>query len=319
MAKFGYKLMTEEHGPKALVANAVRAEAAGFDFVSISDHFHPWLEAQGHAPFAWSVLGAIAHATSKIEITTGLTCPIIRYHPAVIAQAAATIAVMSGNRFSLAVGAGESLNEHVVGALWPSIPERHAMLGEAIDIFRSLWSGGVHTKVGDHFVLDHAQLYDLPVNPIPIIVGVSGLRSVTLAAEKADGIMATEPNAELVDTFRRQSRTGGPAYAEALLAYADTKDAGLKLAKERFAFSALGWAVNSALPTVEGFEAACKFVSPDDLAKSIGAGPDPGDHQSIIERYVEAGFDHIVLTCPGSDQDRFLDFFERQLRPLLAA
>ena len=134
MTKFGYKLMTEEHGPKALVENAVRAESAGFDFVSISDHFHPWLEAQGHAPFAWSVLGAIAHATDTIGITTGLTCPIIRYHPAIIAQAAATIALLSDNRFTLAIGAGERLNEHVTGARWPSIPERHAMLAEAIEI-----------------------------------------------------------------------------------------------------------------------------------------------------------------------------------------
>ena len=142
MVKFGYKLMTEEHGPAALIDNAVQAEAAGFDFVSISDHFHPWFEAQGHAPFAWSVLGGIAHATSRIGIATGLTCPIIRYHPAIIAQAAATIAVLSEGRFTLAVGAGERLNEHVTGARWPSIPERHAMLGEAVDIFRALWSGG---------------------------------------------------------------------------------------------------------------------------------------------------------------------------------
>lgn len=319
MAKFGYKLMTEEHGPKALVANAVRAEAAGFDFVSISDHFHPWLEAQGHAPFAWSVLGAIAQATSKVGIVTGLTCPIIRYHPAIIAQAAATIALMSGDRFSLSVGAGERLNEHVVGARWPSIPERHAMLGEAIDIFRTLWSGGVHTKIGRHFVLDHARLYDLPEKPIPVVMGVSGPHGVALAAAKADGIMATEPNAELVRSFRSQSGAGGPAYAEALLAFANTEDIGLNLAKERFSFSALGWAVNSELPTVEAFEAACRYVEPGNLAGSIGVGPDPEAHLRIIERYMEAGFDHIVLTCPGPAQDRFLEFFEHELRPRLAS
>ena len=142
MARFGYKLMSEEHGPKALVENAVRAEAAGFDFLSISDHFHPWLKAQGHAGFAWSVLGAIAQATSTIDIATGLTCPIIRYHPAIVAQAAATVSLLSDGRFTLAVGAGERLNEHVTGARWPSIPERHEMLAEAIDIIRLLWSGG---------------------------------------------------------------------------------------------------------------------------------------------------------------------------------
>src|SRR5580692_9071297 len=184
MVKFGYKLMSEEHGPTRLVENARRAEAAGFDFVSISDHFHPWLEVQGHSPFAWSVLGAIAQTTSRVAITTGLTCPIIRYHPAIIAQAAATIAVMSENRFTLAVGAGERLNEHVTGARWPSIPERHAMLAEAIDICRLLWKGGVHTHVGQHYTLDHAQLYDVPSQPIPVVVGVSGSHSIELARAK---------------------------------------------------------------------------------------------------------------------------------------
>src|ERR1700712_1560601 len=148
MIKLGYKLMSEEHPPKALVENSVLAEAAGFDFLSISDHFHPWLEAQGHASFAWSVLGAIAHATSRIGIATGLTCPIIRYHPAIVAQAAATIALLSDNRFTLAVGAGERLNEHITGARWPSIPERHAMIVEAIEIFHLLWAGGVHSWKG---------------------------------------------------------------------------------------------------------------------------------------------------------------------------
>lgn len=318
MARFGYKLMTEEHGPKALVENAVAAEAAGFDFVSISDHFHPWLEAQGHAPFAWSVLGAIAHATSTIGIATGLTCPIIRYHPAIVAQAAATVALLSDGRFTLAVGAGERLNEHVTGARWPSIPERHAMLGEAIDIMRLLWSGGVHSHVSAHYVLDHAQLYDLPDAPLPLVVGVSGPKSVELAAEKADGIMATEPKAELVDGFRH-TKGDGPAYAEAVCAWAPSEAEGLRLAHETFRFSALGWAVNSELPTVEGFEKASAFVRPDDLKASIAAGPDVARHVETVRTYLEAGFDHIVLTCPGPDQAGFARFFERELKPALAA
>jgi G6PDH family F420-dependent oxidoreductase len=317
MAKFGYKLMCEEHGPKALVENTQRAEEAGFDFVSISDHFHPWLEAQGHSPFAWSVLGAIAHATSRIGIATGLTCPIIRYHPAIIAQAAATIAEMSGNRFTLAVGAGERLNEHVTGARWPSVPERHAMLGEAIDIFRTLWDGGTHTRVGQYFTIDHARLYDLPDRPIPIVVGVSGPHGVALAAEKADGIMATEPKPELVEGFRSQSGKQGPAYAEATLAYAPSQEKGLELAHERFKFSAFGWSVMSELPSVEGFEAASRYVRPEDLAGSVGAGPDPETHLQVIRKYVQAGYDHVVLTCPGPDQAAFIEFFQRELRPAL--
>ena len=317
MAKFGYKLMTEEHGPKALVENAKRAEDAGFDFLSISDHYHPWLESQGHAPFAWSVLGAIAHATRTIGISTGLTCPILRYHPAVIAQAAATVAVMSDGRFTLAVGAGERLNEHVTGVRWPAVPERHRMLSEAIDIFRSLWSGGVHTRQGEHFIVDHAQLYDLPAQPIPIMVGASGPESVALAAEKADGLMATEPKAELVADYRKQAARPGPCYAEATLAYAPSEEDGLKLAHERFRFAAFGWSVMSELPSVQAFEAASQFVKPQDMADSVGAGPDPERHVAAVRKYLDAGFDHIVLTAAGPDQAGFIDFFQRELKPRL--
>ena len=316
MAKFGYKLMTEEHGPKALVENAVRAESAGFDFVSISDHFHPWLEAQGHAPFAWSVLGGIAHATSTIGISTGLTCPIIRYHPAIIAQAAATVALMSDDRFTLAIGAGERLNEHVTGARWPSVHERHAMLGEAIDIFRMLWSGGVHTWKGDYFVLDHAQLYDLPDKSIAVVVGVSGAHSIALAAEKADGIMATEASAELTEGYAEQGGKG-PAYGEVTLAYAASEEEGLKIAHDRFRFGALGWAVNSELPSVAGFEAATKFISVEDIADATAAGPDIATHVEAVTKYLDAGFDHVVLTGPGDDQTSFIGFCEKELLPAL--
>jgi G6PDH family F420-dependent oxidoreductase len=318
MVKFGYKLMSEEHGPTRLVENAQRAEAAGFDFVSISDHFHPWLESQGHSPFAWSVLGAIAHTTSHIGLTTGLTCPIIRYHPAIIAQAAATIAVMSEDRFTLAIGAGERLNEHVTGATWPSIPERHEMLGEAIDIFRALWRGGVHNHLGAHFTVDHAQLYDLPDQPIRVVVGVSGPAGVALAVEKADGIMTTEPKPDLVTGFRGGGRRAGPCYAEVALAYADTEAAGLALARERFRFAPFGWAVMSEVPTVQGFEAASQFVRPEDLKDLIAAGPDVERHLAAVRKYVDAGYDHIVLLGVGPDQEKFIGFFERELRPRLA-
>jgi G6PDH family F420-dependent oxidoreductase len=307
--------MTEEHGPAALIENAQRAEAAGFDFVSISDHFHPWLESQGHAPFAWSVLGGIAQATSEIRIATGLTCPIIRYHPAIIAQAAATVALMSKGRFTLAVGAGERLNEHVTGDRWPSTPERHAMLGEAIDIFRTLWQGGAHSFEGEWYVVDHARLYDLPDDPIDVVVGVSGPASVALATEKADGIMATEPKAELVESFRKVKQ--GSAYAEAVLSYAESEDAGLKQAHDTVRFSALGWAVNSELRDVDGFESASQFVRPEDLADAIAAGPDVEAHLEVIRKYIDAGFDRVVLTCPGQQQARFIEFFEKELRPRL--
>jgi len=317
MLQFGYKLMSEEHGPLDLIANAALAEAAGFDFVSLSDHFHPWLEAQGHSPFAWSVLGAIAQATQKIAITTGLTCPIIRYHPAIVAQAAATVSLLSGGRFTLAVGAGERLNEHVTGARWPSVPERHAMLGEAIDIFRLLWTGEVHTHKGEHFEINHARLYDPPEKPIPVIVGVSGEGGIELAAEKGDGIMATEPKKALTQGYTQRSNKPGPCYSEVALAYGPSEKAALKLAKERFSFSALTWDVNSELPNVDGFEAAAKFIREEDLAETIAAGSDPERHVAAIRKHLEAGFDHICLVGIGPDQEGFCRFFEHELKPRL--
>lgn len=317
MMKFGYKLMTEEHGPKALVQNAVLAERAGFDFLSISDHFHPWLESQGHSPFAWSLLGAIAHATDHIAIATGLTCPILRYHPTIIAQAAATVAIMSDNRFTLAVGAGERLNEHVTGVRWPSVPERHEMLGEAIEIFRLLWQGGVHSWKGEHYVVDHAQLYDLPSQPIPIVVGVSGPASVAVAAERGDGIMVTSPEADLVSEYRARARNPGACYAEAVIAYASSVEKGLEIARDRFRFSAFNWSVNSEVPSVQGFEAASQYIQAKDLASKLSAGPDVGAHLDFVTKYLEAGFEHIVLTCPGDDQASFIDFFKRELKPAL--
>ncbi len=317
MVQFGYKLMSEEHGPRALIENAVRAEAAGFDFVSISDHFHPWVDAQGHSPFAWSVLGAIAHATHTIAITTGLTCPIIRYHPAIIAQAAGTVALISGDRFTLAIGGGERLNEHVTGAVWPSAPQRHAMLAEAIDIFRLLWTGEIVTHRGDHFQIDHARLYDVPEKPIPLIVGVSGPASIELAIDKkVDGIMATEPKKDLTDAFRKR---GAPCYSEAALAYASSEEKAKTIAKERFAFSALGWHVNSELPTPAGFEAAVKYVRAEDLTETIGMGPDVDRHVAAVKPYIDAGFDHIALVGIGPDQAAFIDFFEKELGPKLRA
>ena len=318
MVKFGYKLMAEEHGPRELVENAVRAEAAGFDYVAISDHYHPWLEAQGHSPFAWSVLGGIAHATKTIGLISALTCPIIRYHPVIVAHAAATVAVMSDGRLSLGVGAGERLNEHVVGMRWPPLPERHAMLSEAIDIMKTLWRGGVRTKVGRYFTVDHARLYDLPDAPIPLIVGVGGPKGARIAAEKADGIMLTAPKAKLAAEYRARAATPGPVYAEAMVAYAQTPEQGLETAHRMMRFSVFGWEVMTELPNVAGFEAVSRTVRPEDLASFIHTGPDPEGHVKAIRKYAERSCDHIALSCPGRDQAAFIDYFARVLRPGLA-
>ena len=239
-------------------------------------------------------------------------CPIIRYHPAIVAQAAATVALLSDNRFSLAIGAGERLNEHVTGARRPSISERHAMLAEAIDIFRLLWSEGPRNYRGEHFVIDHAELFDLSEKAIPVILGVSGSESMELARKKADGIMTTTPDSKLAKGFEK-----GPRYLEVALAYAASERAGRELAHERFRFSVFDWSVNSELPTVEGFEAATHSVRPKDLAETIPAGPDSELHLKTIKKAIGAGFDHIVLTGIGPDQAGFTQFFAEELKPEL--
>lgn len=316
MAKFGYKLMTETTGPKELVRNARRAEEAGFDFVSISDHYHPWLESHGHSPFAWSVLGAVAEVTQKIGITTGLTCPILRYHPAIIAQAAATIGVMSEGRFTLALGAGERLNEHVVGQGWPGVDHRHDMLREAIEIMRTLWSGELISHSGTYFDVESARVYDLPEKEIPIVVGVSGEKSGTMAAEMGTGLMAVEPKRELVQAWESAGGKGA-RYGELALGYASSKEEGLKLAHKYSRFGALGWNVLVELPGVAAFEEATRYIKPDDLRESVPHGPDVDTYVEAVKKFTDAGFDHVVLLSVGPDQESFIRFFQEKLGPRL--
>ena len=317
MARFGYKLMSETTGPKELVRNARLAEQAGFDFVSISDHFHPWLESHGHSAFAWSVLGAVAEVTQKVGITTGLTCPIIRYHPAIVAQAAATIGVMSDGRFTLALGAGENLNEHVVGEGWPSVDHRHGMLREAIEIIRALWSGEMISHSDSYYDVETARIYDLPDKEIPIVVGVSGEKSTSLAGEMGAGIMAVEPKRELIEQWQAAGGQG-PRYGEMAFGYAKTKEEGLQLVHKYSRFGALGWSVLSELPTVGAFEEATQFIKPEDLRENVPHGPDIETYVQAIKRWTDAGFDHIVLLSVGPGQESFIRFFKEQLRPRLA-
>jgi G6PDH family F420-dependent oxidoreductase len=319
MAQFGYKLMTETTDPKSLVRNARLAEDAGFDFLSISDHFHPWLESHGHSPFAWSVLGAIAASTTRVGLSTGLTCPILRYHPAIVAQAAATIGVMSDGRFTLAVGAGERLNEHVTGQGWPAVHQRHDMLREAVEIIRLLWQGETCSYQGNFFHLDSARLYDLPEVPIPLVIGVSGEKSTQLAAEVGDGIMAVEAKRELVEQWQQAGGGQGPCYGELGLGYARSRQAGLELAHKYMRFGALGWNVLAELPNVSSFEEATRFVKPDDLRDEVPHGPDVDTYVEAVKKFVDAGFDHIALLAFGDDQETFIEFFEAKLADRLRA
>jgi G6PDH family F420-dependent oxidoreductase len=314
--KIGYKLIAESFGPQELVRQAVRAEQAGFDFVEMSDHFHPWVEAQGHSPFVWNVLSAIAAKTTTLELATGVTCPSVRYHPAIIAQAAATLALLSDNRFTLGVGAGERLNEHIVGRGFPGIRERHATFDEALDIIRLLWKGGYQNYDGRYLKLEDARIFDLPDVLPTMAVAASGPKSVALAAEHGDGLFATEPKADLVTGYRDAGGTG-PLFVEAPLAWAPTEAAAVKAAHTTNSWSLAGWKVMSELPNPVNFEAATATVREEDILEQYACGPDVERHLEVIGQFTEAGFDHIALMNAGPDQDGFFDFFEKELRPRL--
>jgi G6PDH family F420-dependent oxidoreductase len=316
MLKLGYKLMTEEHGPNALVRNAKRAEEAGFDFAAMSDHFFPWLEEQGHSPFAWPVLGAVANATRSIGLMTAVTCPIMRYHPAIVAQGAATVALLSDGRFTLGVGAGERLNEHVIGASWPGRVERHERLVEAIDIIQGLLSGELKNYRGQYFTLDHAWLFDRPKRKVPVIVAAGGPEAARIAGEKADGLIATDADADLLKTYTKAGGKG-PRYCEVGLCYAAREDDAKNTAHKYFRWAVSGWPVLAELPDPEGFAAASQHVTPEDVAEEISCGPSAEKHLKAIDEYVKAGFDHVTLTQIGPQQEEFIEFFERELAPAL--
>ena len=313
MTNFGYTLMTEQSGPRDLVRWAVRAEAAGFDFEVSSDHYFPWLSAQGHAPYAWSVLGAVAHVTERVELMTYVTCPILRYHPAVVAQKAATLGVLSDGRFTLGLGSGENLNEHVVGAGWPGLHTRHQMLVEAIEVIRKLHSGELVTHRGEYFDVDAARVWDLPDILVPVAVAVSGDTSIEHLAPLADHMIAVEPDAGLVDAWNHTEGAerigaGARAIGQIPICWDPDEEAAVRRAHEQFRWFGGGWAVNADLPTPAGFEGATQFVRPEDVAASIPCGPDLDTIVEAVSAYWQAGFTDIALVQIGGDaQERFFD------------
>jgi G6PDH family F420-dependent oxidoreductase len=302
----GLKLATEAFPPEEVVRQTVRAEEAGFDFVEMSDHFHPWLDAQGHSGFTWSMLGAMAARTERIGLVTGVTCPIIRYHPAIIAQAAATVALLSGGRFTLGIGAGERLNEHVVGTGWPAVHVRHEMLREALQIIRQLWQGGYRTFEGKYLQLEDARVFDLPEQLPVIAVASGGPHASRLAAEFGDGLFATEPREDLVAAFR-DAGGSGPLYAEVPMAWAQDEESAVAEALEKSRWALTGWKVMSELPNPVNFDAASQTVKEDDIRQQFSVGPDPDVHVAQAQPYVDAGFDHLVLQNVGPDPDGFID------------
>lgn len=312
LAEIGYTMMCEQRSPVDLVQDVVHAENAGFDFSVISDHFHPWLEEQGHSGYAWSVLGAAAHATERIPMMTYVTCPIIRYHPAVVAQKAATVSLLSGGRFSLGLGAGENLNEHVVGQGWPPADVRHEMFREAIEIIRKMFGGEYVTYHGVYFDVENAKLFDPPESQIDIGVAVSGRSSAEIAGKMGDFVIATEPKPDLVEMFR-EAGGGGSGVAQIPVCWGADESECRKLARDQFRWAAGGWKVQAELPNPVNFDAYSQFVREEDMAALVPCGPDADGIAEGVKQFVDAGFERVALVQIGDNQREFCEFYEREL------
>jgi len=305
--EIGYWLASEEHPPKVLVENAKHAEDAGFGHMLISDHIHPWVDAQGHSPFVWGVIGAIAEATERIQLGTAVTCPLIRTHPAIVAHAAATAQSLMDGRFLLGVGTGENLNEHVLGDKWPRADVRLEMLDEAIDVIRALFGGEYETFRGKHYTVEQARLYDAPKEPPPIIVAAKAEHAAKLAAAKGDGTMNTKPDADVVKLFKEVGGTG-PIYGKVAGAFASSEDEARKLAKERQPNSALGGDLSTELALPRDFEAVAELVREEDLEGSLVFGKDPAKWREKLDEFERAGFRHVALHHVGVEQREFIEF-----------
>jgi G6PDH family F420-dependent oxidoreductase len=318
MTRYGYTLMTEQSGPQQLVRYAAAAEDAGFDFEVMSDHYFPWLVEQGHAGYAWSMLGAVTQVTERVELMTYVTCPTVRYHPAVVAQKAATVAILSEARFTLGLGAGENLNEHVVGRGWPPVNVRHDMLAEAIRIIRALFDGGHVSFSGEHFRVDSAKLWDRPDQPVPIGVAVSGDQSVQTFAPLADHMVAVEPDHTLVSAWDAVHQGESRKIGQIPICWDTDRDRAVRTAHEQFRWFGGGWKVNAELPGPAGFAGATQFVRPEDVAGSIPCGPDIDAIVKAVHAFDEAGFTDVALVQIGdARQEDFLRTARDELLPAL--
>ena len=315
--QLGYTMMTEQAGPRELVAHVVGAEEVGFDFAVSSDHYFPWLDEMGHSPNAWVTLGAAAHATSRIPLMTYVTCPTFRYHPAIVAQQAATLQILSEGRFTLGLGSGENLSEHIVGGGWPPADVRQDMLVEAIHVIRELFDGEGYTNFrGEHFDVESAKLWDLPDKRVPIAVASGGKQASTIAGELGDALVATEPKPELVEQFDAAGGTGKPRIAQMPISYGTDRAAAVTRAHTLFRWFGLGWKVNAELPGPVAFDAASQFVREEDVAGSMPCGDDVGAVIEAAQAYADAGFTHLALVQIGGDQQLpYLEWTERALLP----
>lgn len=317
MTRYGFTLFSELNGPDAQLEQATAAEAAGFDFLGISDHFHPWLSRHTDSGFAWSVLGAVAARTERAELITLVTCPFVRYHPAIIAQSAATVQLLSGGRFTLGLGAGENLSEHIVGRGWPPVDVRHDMLAESIEIIRELWSGEWVTYRGQHLTVEDARVWSLPDDAPRIAVAASGPQSIALAAELADDVVCDSPDPEVVDGFKEHAEDDALAWTQIPVAYDPDPEVALDSA-HHFAFGATGWKVMAELPNVPGFDAAAALVDDDTIRDLVATGPDPKPLIEMVQEAADAGYDRVSFVQVGPDRtDGFHRWFADEVRPEL--
>lgn len=317
MRTYGYFLSSEEHTAMSLVDQAVRAEQSGFAALWISDHYHPWNDAQGQSPFVWSVLGAIASRTERVRCYTAVTAPTVRIHPAVIAQAAATTQVMFDGRFGLGIGSGEALNEHIFGDAWPTADVRLEMLEESVEVMRRLWTGELVRHRGRHYTVDTARIYTLPADGVPVLVSGFGDKATELAAKIGDGYMTTSPDEEMVQRYRKNGGKG-PTQAGVKVCWAADRDTARKTVHRLWANSALPGEAAQVLPSPKHFEQLSKLVTEDMAVEGIACGPDVADFVDSIKLYVDAGIDEIYISQIGHDQDGFFRFWDTELRDALA-
>jgi len=317
--EIGYSISSEETAPTRCVGLARAAEQAGFPFAVISDHYHPWIDRQGQSPFVWAVIGGIAQATSSLRLGTAVTCPTIRIHPAIIAQAAATAACLMPGRFFLGVGSGENLNEHILGDTWPRVEVRQAMLEEAVGLIRLLWTGGEHSFDGDFYELADARVYSLPDELPPIYVAASGADSAELAARIGDGLIGVAPVRQTVETFEQVGKAGRPRYGQVTVCWAPDERAARRTALEWWPTAAIRGDASQELPRPKHFEQLASMVREEDVAGMIACGPDPDVHLARIQSYVDAGYDHLFVHQVGPDQEGFMDFYREQILPRFAA
>jgi coenzyme F420-dependent glucose-6-phosphate dehydrogenase len=311
---FGYTLSSEEHPAGTLITNAAAAEEAGFDFLGLSDHFSPWVNKQGQAPFSWSVAAGISQRTTHIALLMEVVCPIMRYHPAIVAQAAATTASLLEGRFSLGIGTGEYLNEHIVGEGWPHIDVRRAMLAEAIAILRKLWHGEQCSFYGNYFTVEEARIYSLPSQLPPLVISGFGPKSVQLAGEAGDGLVTTSPSSHLVRLFEQSGGRGKPKYAQVDVCYGPDKNAARKTAFTHWPQGGLKGQMMNELRLPAYFEQACKLLNETSATEEVVLGDDVDEYQEAVQKYIDAGFDHIYFHQIGPDQAGFLQFYKERLR-----